>query len=139
MIGGFINFIFEAIFVTFVWLITHLAILVTILGLAAMWLAWFNVRRLKASGMFLFQRGTDKIVFRKCKDCDGCGVTLVGGHIIPKQYRTFENEADGLVFRGPIANTVRCDVCNGMGGLWVGKNAERRNNISDRRIGDRWS
>jgi len=139
MIVNFISFFFQACVTVFIWLLAHLIAVIILAVLVASMMAAYNVKRLKASGMFLFQRGEDKIVFRSCKACDGCGVTLIGGAIIPREYRTFDNTVDGLVFRGPIANTATCNICHGMGGLWVGKSGEKRNNIPQKRIGNRWA
>lgn len=92
---------------------------VAVLACTAIVFAIHIVKKLIESGMLLSQRSGGQPVFRRCKDCEGCGVVMIDGKPIPKSVRSVQQTPDGMIWPGSIANTKKCMECGGMGSYWT--------------------
>lgn len=66
---------------------------------------------------------SEKAQWVNCEPCAGCGVTMLDGSPIPKEYRTYYRSASSMarmagVIQGRIANTKNCGYCHGVGHVW---------------------
>ena len=99
-----------------------MAVLVTIacviIGTTLVMLA-LVCHKARKNGVFIAHKTNTEIYHKRCDDCDGCGVTMLDGSIIPPENRTYQNTSNGFVQRGKIANTKACGTCQGMGRVWM--------------------
>lgn len=111
-----------------------LILAITALAIFAVLLALKCYKKLVASGMFLSHRRGGQPVFRRCGECEGCGVTMLDGSPIPKSVRSVQQTSKGMIWPGSIANTKTCSGCQGLGSHWVEPTTNQpRPNSVDRR------
>jgi hypothetical protein len=95
-------------------------------------------------GKSLAYANPEKPLWRSCDYCEGCGVVMGDGNPIPREdrsfYRTVSNTAKSYgVIQGPIANTQRCEYCQGLGSTWHYKNAARTIDLPGPGFGGKWN
>ncbi len=129
--------LFVGIVLMSIWLLTHPIIDLASITFVMLALLWIVIRKARQSGLFIARRTDAEIYHRKCQGCDGCGVTMLDGTIIPESIRTFRNTRQGYVFNSKLANTKTCTFCQGLGRVWI-ENDIPRPISQNRRLNDKW-
>lgn len=119
MLGDICLHIFVGVLLLMLYIAKHPVQDLIATGIVTLWMAWLVYRKTRSVQVFIYRKTNAEIYHRTCDLCDGCGVTMLDGTIIPKDLRTYERTAHGWVRRPKIANTKACDFCLGMGRVWI--------------------